>query len=62
MNLSFFTLILQLLPLLPMLEANFQLEVKELSSTDSGNVKIQQTINLLEDTLAKLKAAIAPSA
>lgn len=42
-----------------MLEANFALEVKNLASTDDGKTKVVQTINLLEDTLEKLKAAVA---
>lgn len=58
MNISLFSILFRLLPLLPMLEANFALEVKELTGTDDGLTKVNQTIAVLEDTLAKLKAAL----
>lgn len=58
MNLSFLTLIIHFLPLLPSLEQDIELEVKTLSSTADGGAKVKQTIAVLEDILSKLKAAL----
>lgn len=62
MNLSLFSLLLNLLPVLPMLEQDFELEVKNLTSSADGKVKAIQTLHLLEDASKKLRAALGDSA
>lgn len=62
MNLSLFSLLLNLLPILPMLEQDFELEVKNLTSSADGKVKAIQTLHLLEDASKKLRAALGDSA
>ncbi len=62
MNLSLFTIILNFLPSLPSLEQDVAAEVKLLGSTVDGATKVQQTIIILEDLLARLKTAIGATA
>lgn len=62
MNLSLFSLLLNLLPVIPMLEQDFELEVKNLASSEDGKTKAIQTLHLLEDASKKLRAALGDSA
>lgn len=62
MNLSLFSLLLNLLPVLPMLEQDFELEVKNLTSSEDGKTKAIQTLHLLEDASKKLRAALGDKA
>lgn len=62
MNLSLFSLLLNLLPILPMLEQDFELEVKNLTSSADGKTKAVQTLHLLEDASKKLRAALGDNA
>lgn len=62
MNLSLFSLLLNLLPVIPMLEQDFELEVKNLASSEDGKTKAIQTLHLLEDASKKLRAALGDAA
>lgn len=62
MNISLFSLLLNLLPVIPMLEQDFELEVKNLASSDDGKTKAIQTLHLLEDASKKLRAALGDAA
>ena len=58
MNLSLFSIILKFLPDLSALEQDIAAEVKLIASSADGATKVQQTIIILEDILARVKAAL----
>lgn len=62
MNLSLFSLLLNLLPVIPMLEQDFELEVKNLASSADGQTKAIQTLHLLEAASKTLRAALGDKA
>lgn len=57
MNLSWLTIILNFLPSLMALEQDIAAEVKLLASNADGQTKLNQTVVILEDLLARIKAA-----
>lgn len=59
MNISILTLLFHYLPLLPFLQQDLAFEVKNIQSSADGASKLDQTIVVLEDVLAQVKAAKA---
>jgi putative chitinase len=58
MNLSILTLLIHYLPLLPFLQGDFTQEVKIINSSQDGQAKLRQTLEVLRDAIDQIEATM----